>query len=353
MVSIVANDINNLVANGAHLVRIGLKKTPARRWRWDPITGGEAVQWLDEGGTLGVMPSSLGMIVVDMDHALNRPGEEVMAEDVEPFRQASPPVLSLKTPRGLHFWYPHPSALKCYRYRQRHQKRDCQHRNRDGMEMHGMRYDIRGCNGYVVLHYDESIQMLNLHVPFKAGEGVQAPPIPDNRFRGDDGGGGEGNNIVYSEFYPPPSEIRGGRLRFRWCLEQLEGVDRGKRQTAVYKTAELAIFDRVDRLKDMSEERIASEIVAAVERRAVSLGLEFDSVEVEREVHAGITAGKKRWEAKRWNWGRRGKRTDPWKSKPAKTRTKSGGDETGQPAEGRWQGGRWQATESGESGTSY
>ena len=135
---------------------------------------------------------------------------------------------------------------------------------------------------------------------------------------------------MHSEFYPPPSEIKGGVLRFRWCIEQLEGVDRGKRQIAVYKTAELAIFDRVDRAKGMSEERIASEIVAAVERRAASLGLEFDSVEVGREVYAGIAAGKKRWESKRWNWGRRGKRTDPWGSKPTKTRRRSGGDGTRQ-----------------------
>ena len=144
MVSILANDIIELVSQGAHLLRIGVSKRPARRWRWTPTTADEAIEWHVEGGTLGIMPSSLGMVVIDLDKALGRDDESITPEDVERFVSAYPPALTLKSASGVHLWYPDPTARECYEYRQKKSKTDCDHRNRDGLIMEDIQYDIRG-----------------------------------------------------------------------------------------------------------------------------------------------------------------------------------------------------------------
>ena len=120
--------VADLVRRGAHLVLLGGgSKLPLwRGWPARKPCAAVAIRHLDDqAGALGVVPWSLGETVVDVD-----------AGDPARLHALCPPRVSLPTRRGLHDWYDDNLPRK----------------NRNGVDVAGVRMDVRGERGYVKLH---------------------------------------------------------------------------------------------------------------------------------------------------------------------------------------------------------
>ena len=123
-----ADPVADLVRRGAHLVLLGGgSKLPLwRGWPARKPCAAVAIRHLDDqAGALGVVPWSLGETVVDVD-----------VGDPARLHALCPPRVSLPTRRGLHDWYDDNLPRK----------------NRNGVDVAGVRMDVRGERGYVKLH---------------------------------------------------------------------------------------------------------------------------------------------------------------------------------------------------------
>ena len=138
-----ADALRALADHGAHFVlaESTSKRPISKAWEAAPPDFAAVLAWAGKGGLVGVVPSSLGAVVVDVD-------------DDAPAPPVGQCVLQTATRRagGRHFWYRAP---------------DGEVRNRKWL--HG---DVRGSRGFVVL-WDPGAVGCASHAP--SGSGSVAP----------------------------------------------------------------------------------------------------------------------------------------------------------------------------------
>ena len=126
-----ARNLRYLHRHGGHLLRVLPDKTPVRGRSWRRQRAGIRTL-LKHDGLLGLMPASLGLSVLDVDHATTEAGYRALLEQY-------PPLLSLpsRTLGRYHLYYadeaPRPNAT---------------------FKAFGCSGDVRSANGYVVLWDD-------------------------------------------------------------------------------------------------------------------------------------------------------------------------------------------------------
>ena len=117
--------IQTLADAGAHFVLCKSNKQPVEKWKDTRPTASRAHKWLKEkkGNLIGVVPGSLGLLVVDIDKNVDSAREIIV--------QSRAPLSEADTRKGKHLFYPKTKS-----------------RTGNGEWEHG---DIRQDHGYVVM----------------------------------------------------------------------------------------------------------------------------------------------------------------------------------------------------------
>lgn len=153
-------NLRYLHRHGGHLLRVLPDKTPVRGRSWRRQRAGLKTL-LKHDGLLGLMPASLGLSVLDVDHAATAAGYQALLEQY-------PPLLSLpsQTPGRYHLYYPDEAP-----------------RPNATFKAFGCSGDVRSANGYVVLWDDAGDRLAEvLRLPWQETTAADFPAHLMNPF---------------------------------------------------------------------------------------------------------------------------------------------------------------------------